>query len=598
MTGQPTISVADEGGRLIRVLKRWTIILGLCVAFVPSVVYLQRIIGRDDDEFSRSLDLRVEALTAMVYVNSRLWGFEVHRIKDILEPARSEPWRTTYRVDTRTGDRWNPVAEVDGTPVGPTRRMEAAILDGDRVVGRVVGVRDINHLLIDVVVVAAVSILLGGALAMLIWFRALPLVMMSMERLERNERQISGHRDALEVEVTNRTVALANTNERLSMSLNELTLRESENEELAAIARGVDSAIVILGPDGAIVWANPAFTTVTGYEFSEAKGKTPGSLLNGPATDQATVARLQAALLAGEPYETEILQYTKSGAPRWIEAHATMLHDDQGRTRRCILVGRDVTERRAQQERLDEALTREREINQQQRRFVSVVAHEFRTPLTIIDGAAQRLARNAERITAADIHERVAKVRRAVARMGELIETSLDAARIDSGALDVKREAVDLTALLAGVSERIRSIATDFDIQLNAPATPVTVTGDQRLLDQVLTNLLTNAVKYSGDSRRIELTLAIVDGDAQASIRDHGLGIPADELPKLFTRFYRASTGRGLPGTGIGLNLARELAAMHDGEITVTSAVGEGSIFKLRLPLRTQQERCPPVQAA
>ncbi|MBM3524724.1 MAG: HAMP domain-containing histidine kinase, partial [Alphaproteobacteria bacterium] len=235
--------------------------------------------------------------------------------------------------------------------------------------------------------------------------------------------------------------------------------------------------------------------------------------------------------------------------------------------------------------RVAESLEQERELNQRQRRFVSVVAHEFRTPLTIIDGAGQRLARNASVITAAQVHERVDKIRGAVARMNELIETSLQAARLDSGAVELKRGAVDVGILLRGISERIRGISPEFGFDIVTPATPVIVAGDDRLLDQVITNLLTNAVKYSGDSRRIELTLAIEGSRASLSVRDHGLGIPDDEQPKLFTRFYRASTARLLPGTGIGLSLVRDILTMHGGDISVDSAVGRGSTFVIRLPL-------------
>lgn len=585
MPGSSTTSVATEGRRLIRLLGRWAHLLALAVALLPSIVYLQRIVEHDGQEFGRALDRRALEISAIAYAESSLWQFELHRIKDILESGRAEPWRTSFVVELPEGDAWTAIADVGDRPSGPTLTAVAPIRDGDRIIGRIVGTRDVNHILADVAAVIATSLVLGAAILLLIRLKAIPFVSMTIERLAENERLISGHRDSLELEVAARTDALATANARLQQSMADLERREQEQRELAAIVRSVDSAVVILRPDATIEWANAAFAQLSGYTPEEAVGRKPGQLLNGPATDRATVAALNEAMRRGEPHRAELLQYKKTGEARWIETHATMLKDPLGGVQRCILIGHDVTERKAQQARLDEALAREREINHQQRRFVSVVSHEFRTPLTIIDGAAQRLVRYADRFDPGETRERADKIRRAVARMSELIETTLSAARIDSDAIELRSAAVDLTRIAASVVERIRGISPEFEIAIDAPASPVLVNGDGRLLDQVLTNLVTNAVKYSGTSRRIDLVLGVRDGRAALSVRDRGVGIPEDELPKLFTRFYRASTARGLPGTGIGLNLARDLVAMHDGEIAVESEVGRGSTFTVLLPL-------------
>ncbi len=118
------------------------------------------------------------------------------------------------------------------------------------------------------------------------------------------------------------------------------------------------------------------------------------------------------------------------------------------------------------------------------------------------------------------------------------------------------------------------------------------------MLDQVFTNLLTNAVKYSGTSKRIDIACAVLPDAVTIAVRDFGIGVAEDELAKLFTRFYRASTARGLPGTGIGLNLARELVILHKGDLTVESRVGEGSTFTVSLPRRAELATAQPPQAA
>jgi PAS domain S-box-containing protein len=249
-----------------------------------------------------------------------------------------------------------------------------------------------------------------------------------------------------------------------------------------------------------------------------------------------------------------------------------------------VHVVRDITDEIRSKEKITASLAREREMAAQQKRFVSVAAHEFRTPLTIIDGAAQRLIRYADQIKPKDVRERAQKIRAATARMSELVDATLNSARLDEGRIEVNRTQVNLVALVAGVAKRIEGIARDFQIRVEAEPPVVVVEADPSLLDQVFTNLLSNAVKYSGASRRIDVRIVAAEANAIVAVRDYGIGVPDTELPHLFTRFYRASTAKGLPGTGIGLNLVRELVQLHGGDVAVESRLGEGSTFRVTLP--------------
>ena len=114
----------------------------------------------------------------------------------------------------------------------------------------------------------------------------------------------------------------------------------------------------------------------------------------------------------------------------------------------------------------------------------------------------------------------------------------------------------------------------------------------------MFTNLLSNAVKYSDTSRRIEVTIACVAGEARVGVRDFGLGVPADEIPQLFSRFFRASTAKGVQGTGIGLNLVKELVALHGGQVAVESEVAAGSLFTVTLPLADSARSADETAAA
>lgn len=246
---------------------------------------------------------------------------------------------------------------------------------------------------------------------------------------------------------------------------------------------------------------------------------------------------------------------------------------------------------------LSEALENERKYNALHREFVSMASHEFRTPLAIIDGAAQRLIRRAERMTPDELLERVGKIRHAVTRMIGLIDSTLSASRMEAGRIELAVEPCDLREILGTVCRRQQEIAPEHEIALDLRQAPKLIEADPKQLDQVFTNLLSNAVKYSPNKGRIEV-MAGREGDmAVISVRDHGVGIPPAELPNLFERFFRASTSTGIPGTGIGLNLAKQLVEMHGGSIGVTSIPGQGSTFAVHLPMTAMAECVNPTQA-
>ena len=253
-----------------------------------------------------------------------------------------------------------------------------------------------------------------------------------------------------------------------------------------------------------------------------------------------------------------------------------------------MVIASDVTSRKLEERRLADTLARERQMAAQQKRFVAVAAHELRTPLTIIDGAAQRLVRDADRVMPEELRERARRIRTGVARLSELVNSTLDVARLDEGRLELDIGSVDLGSLISDVARRLTGITGAMKVAISGASDAVVIEGDARLLDRVFVNLLSNAIKYSGDSRSIEIVFSDVPeaGSVSVSIRDHGIGIPEAEMPTLFQRFYRASTAKNLPGTGIGLHLVHELVELHGGGIEVRSKVGEGSEFLVRLPRR------------
>ena len=237
---------------------------------------------------------------------------------------------------------------------------------------------------------------------------------------------------------------------------------------------------------------------------------------------------------------------------------------------------------------LEEQLAQEQRLTLLQRNFVSMASHEFRTPLTIIDGHARRLIKMKDSIAPAEIDERAGKVRAAVLRLTHLIDNLLNSARvIDGGAeLYFHPAEMDMAALLREVCQLHREMVPGAQIAERYATTPMPMVGDAKLLFQVFSNLLSNAIKYSPAGGTIEVDAEIAAGEVVVAIADRGIGIPAGDLDRLFERYHRGSNVSGIVGTGVGLYLVKIAVELHGGDIEVKSKEGDGSRFGIRLPIR------------
>jgi signal transduction histidine kinase len=171
-------------------------------------------------------------------------------------------------------------------------------------------------------------------------------------------------------------------------------------------------------------------------------------------------------------------------------------------------------------------------------------------------------------------------------QLERLIGELLDVSKIQAGRLEYVKEPVDLEALLHEVAKTMQQISTTHAVVVRGAA-PCTLIGDQGRLEQVFTNLISNAIKYSPDAETVEMDLSTSPETVTVRVRDHGLGIPREQRDKVFERFYRAAGPRqkAIPGLGMGLYIVADIVKRHGGTITVESAVGEGSIFTVTLPL-------------
>jgi two-component system OmpR family sensor kinase len=235
---------------------------------------------------------------------------------------------------------------------------------------------------------------------------------------------------------------------------------------------------------------------------------------------------------------------------------------------------------------LEEQLAHEQRLALLQRNFVSMASHEFRTPLTIIDGHARRLDKARDTVKPEEIKERTGKMRSAVLRMTHLMDNLLNSSRlIDGGAgLYFSPAEMNLTALLQEVCQLHREMVPVAKIEERFAAAPLPVIGDAKLLHQVFSNILSNAIKYSPAGGTIKIETQAAPDEILVSISDDGIGIPADDLDRLFERYHRGGNVSGIVGTGVGLYLVKMAVDLHRGKIDVESQESEGSRFTIRLP--------------
>jgi two-component system, OmpR family, sensor kinase len=290
-----------------------------------------------------------------------------------------------------------------------------------------------------------------------------------------------------------------------------------------------------------------------------------------------------------------------------IAIHGTERSDEIGEMSRAAVVFRNnaielmVSQRGLAQQAtmLEEKLAAERHLTQMQRNFVSMASHEFRTPLTIIDGHARRLVKLGDRIATEEVGVRAGKIRAAVLRITHLIDNLMTSTRlVESGTeLYFHPQDIDLKELVHDVCQLHRESSPGTRIVEEFSAGPLPTVGDPKLLSQVFDNLLSNAIKYSPGGGRVRIGSSIEGDRVVVTVEDSGIGIPPGDIPRLFERYFRGSNVSGIVGTGVGLNLVKMVLDLHGGTIAVDSAEGKGSRFTVRLPMEPARETPVPVTA-
>lgn len=376
---------------------------------------------------------------------------------------------------------------------------------------------------------------------------------------------------------------------------------------LAAIVESSDDAIVSKTLEGRIQSWNAGAVRIFGYTAAEAIGQ-PITIIIPPELREEERHILEQVRQGKRVDHFDTIRITKDGRRISISLTVSPVRDSRGVVVGASKIARDITERKRSEEALRESERRLkaseealREADRRKDEFLALLAHELRNPLAPIRyalAANKKPGRTPEQIKRSE-----EIMERQVTLMSRLLDDLLDVSRITRSALELKKTSTELTNVVGSAIDTARPVleAKNHTLSLDLPKHAVRLQADPVRLAQVFSNLLINAAKYTDPGGQIRLRAAREGSEAIVAIRDNGIGISADMMPRLFTMFEQAqgSLGRAEGGLGIGLSLVRGLVTLHGGSVEAHSdGAGTGSEFIVRLPIGTPLGEMPEIESA
>ena len=487
---------------------------------------------------------------------------------------------------------------LDG-PSGRTKVLRTVVPIRDAAAGRPIGALSLSqdYAAIDLQVQEGFqhsAAILGLALLVL-WASLIPILRRTTRQLQTRNRQL---------------VEQASDLEEALLARNEA---QKSVTQLAAIVEASDDAITRTAEDGTVVTWNSGAERLFGYTAQEIVGR-PLALLV-PQDRLHELKSVSERINAGagvEDHKTRGLR--KDGTEVDVSLTVSPIRGDSGVITGAAVIARDITHLKRQQGQLEGLLAKERvaradseaaqkalaeqnerlrELDRLKDEFIALVSHELRTPLTSIHGYLELLLDGGAGDLSQDQERFLSVVERNSKRLMQLVGDLLFMAQVEAGKLALDLEEVQLRELVGECLEAARPIADDRGIELVAEVeeTP-SMLGDRSRLSQVLDNLISNALKFTPSSGRVSVRISTAGDEVVVEVEDTGVGIPPGEQDRLFERFFLSSTAseQAIPGTGLGLTIAKAIVERHEGSIAIESTEGVGTTVRVRLPVRAVVE--------
>jgi PAS domain S-box-containing protein len=359
------------------------------------------------------------------------------------------------------------------------------------------------------------------------------------------------------------------------------TALEQARSEMHAMLNATSEGIMLLSAEGAMLWLNRAFGSFFHLETKEVTGSHFENLKS--HWDRVFEDTSKIMQIINNVKDSQISERRESITQIWpqkreLEIYSAPVENANKKYLGQLFVFRDVT--------------REREVERMKSEFVSLVSHEFRTPLTSIRGYAEMmLVGDAGKLTDEQM-DYIKTIFRNATHLTEIVNDLLVVSRLEAGAIKLNISILDIRVIIDETIELLKPQidAKKLKLKVNVPDQLPEVEGDSQRINQVILNLLSNAYKYTPSGGKINIFTKVKDDFLCLTIEDSGIGMSEDEQNKLFTKFFRAENPETIKagGTGLGLWITRSFVEMHKGEIIVTSKPGKGSAFTIKLPIKKE----------
>ncbi len=353
----------------------------------------------------------------------------------------------------------------------------------------------------------------------------------------------------------------------------ELSVVESEINKVNQILSACSDPILITSTDAKIIFVNPAWEKLTGYKFSEVKGQIPRILQSGK-TPRKIYKELWDALLNNQSFTTEeTIDRRKDGSEYQIYSTFFPVQQD-GKTFYYVQIQHDITERKR--------------LEQLQEVFLTTAAHELKTPITVLKLISQsRLVKAKKSNTRGRDLRELKMIDNEIKSITTLVNDLLDSSRIKTGKLRLLYEKFDLIKLIRHNARKMRIYANIHKIDIKNMPKELFINADQHRIEQVLVNLISNAIKYSPGKTIIDMSVHPEKKKVIVAVRDNGAGIPKNHQKRIFDLFYQINkmSKSSRTGFGLGLYISKQIIKRHKGRLWVESELGKGSTFYFSLPL-------------
>ncbi|MEB3342017.1 ATP-binding protein [Okeania sp.] len=391
--------------------------------------------------------------------------------------------------------------------------------------------------------------------------------------------------------------------QQLTQSANEshllLSALTASQDYINKIINYMADALFVTTSSGVIKTINHAAEILFDYPEKELLGKEISLII--PQENLLHKARQKHLLLQGKvSQDVELICYNQSGEQIIVEFSCSIIQTNVEGVNNFVYIGRDITERKKEEEKILQDLEQERDMRELRGRFFSMVTHEFGNPLNTVLLSTQMLRSYEDQITEEEKSQYLLFIEESTQEMLELLEDVRFIGKADAGKLQYRPEPVDLIQLSSHIVNSMKVTASDkhiIDFKVdNKLSTNYEFKSDNdeiefflmddKLIRHILNNLLSNAIKYSPTGGHVDFQLTLDEKKAIFSIKDEGIGIPVESQKNLFESFHRASNVGKISGTGLGLSIVKQCVELHGGKINFSSEVGKGTTFIVEIPLK------------